>query len=357
MTRPIRAVIHTAALAANYAHAKACAPASKVFAVVKANAYGHGIANMVAALPNADAFATLEMPSARSLRALGVTQPILLLEGVFSVAELQLCAEQRFWLAVHDERGLAWLETTALVCPVHVFLKLNTGMNRLGFPAEQAPALLARMNQCSNVASVTLMAHFASADDPEQGVAAQYARFETACAGLDLAKTLANSAALLAYPETHHQWVRPGISLYGSSPFSTQSATELGLQAAMTLTAEVISVQNLQAGDAVGYGASFIADRAMRIGTVACGYADGYPRHAPTGTPVLVDGMASRLIGRISMDMLAVDLSELPKAGVGSQVELWGKNLSIDDVAKAAGTIGYELMCAVAARVPVFVEY
>jgi alanine racemase len=357
MTRPIRAVIHTAALAANYAHAKVCAPSSKVFAVIKANAYGHGIENLVAALPNADAFATLEMPSALALRELCVKQPILLLEGVFSALELQLCANHDFWLSVHDERGIYWLENTVLSHSVHIFLKLNTGMNRLGFPAEAAPVLVERLQQCSNVASITLMAHFATADDPEQGVAAQCARFDAACEGLNLPVTLANSAALLAYPETHRQWVRPGISLYGSSPFSEKSATELGLQAAMTLSAEVIGVQELKVGDTVGYGASFVAARPMRIGIVACGYADGYPRHAPTGTPVMVDGVRSRLIGRVSMDMLAVDLSDLPDAVLGSHVELWGKNISIDEVASAAGTIGYELMCAIAARVPVFVEF
>ncbi|STQ89371.1 alanine racemase [Iodobacter fluviatilis] len=357
MTRPIRAVIHTAALASNYAHVKACAPNSKVFAVVKANAYGHGIANMAAALPGADAFATLEMPSALTLRELGVKQAILLLEGVFSAAELQLCAKHDFWLSVHDERGIGWLENTDLSRPVHIFLKLNTGMNRLGFPAEKAPALVERLQHCSNVASITLMAHFATADDPEQGVAAQCARFDAACSGLALPVSLANSAALLAYPETQRQWVRPGIVLYGSSPFSEKSAAELGLQAAMTLSAEVIAVQDLKEGDTVGYGAGFVAARPMRIGIVACGYADGYPRHAPTGTPALVDGARSRLIGRVSMDMLAVDLSELPSSGVGSSVELWGKNLPVDDVAAAAGTIGYELMCAVAARVPVFVEF
>ncbi|AZN35187.1 alanine racemase [Iodobacter ciconiae] len=356
MTRPIRAVIHTDALAANYAHIKACAPGSKVFAVVKANAYGHGLANMVTALPHADAFAILEMPSALSLRALGVKQPILLLEGVFSAAELQLCAKHDFWLSVHDECGMGWLENTDLSSPVHVFLKLNTGMNRLGFPAEQAPLLVERLKQCSHVASITLMAHFATADDPGQGVAAQRARFDAACHGLQLPVSLANSAALLAYPETQQQWVRPGIALYGSSPFSEKSAAELGLQAAMTLSAEVISVQELKVGETVGYGAGFVAVRPMRIGIVACGYADGYPRHAPTGTPVLVDGVRSCLIGRVSMDMLAVDLSDLPASGLASQVELWGKNLPIDEVALAADTIGYELMCAIAARVPVFVE-
>lgn len=355
MTRPIRAVIHIAALVANYAHAKACAPNSQVFAVVKANAYGHGLDNMVTALPGADGFATLEMSSALSLRRQGIRQPVLLLEGVFSAAELQLCAEHELWLAVHDERGINWLKNTPLCRPVHLFLKLNTGMNRLGFPAEQAAAMAEQLKQLPNVASITLMAHFACADD-DKGITVQYDRFEAACSHLDLPVSLANSAALLAYPQTHRQWVRPGISLYGSSPFGRQSAASLGLQPAMTLSADVIGVQHLQPGDAVGYGAGFIAERAMRIGTVACGYADGYPRHAPTGTPVWIDGVTSRLIGRISMDMLAVDLTDIPAAGLGSTVELWGKHLAIDEVARAAGTISYELMCAVSARVPVLVE-
>ncbi len=225
-------------------------------------------------------------------------------------------------------------------------------MNRLGFPASQARELAARLQRCANVASVTVMQHFATADEPEKGIDQQLARFKAATEGLALPQSLANSAATLAYPQTHAQWNRPGIVLYGSSPFAQRSAQDLGLQAAMTLQSELIAIQDLQPGDQVGYGATFTADRAMRIGVVACGYADGYPRVAPTGTPVTVDGVATRLVGRVSMDMLTVDLSAVPAARIGSKVELWGQNQPIDAVAHAAGTLGYELMCAVTTRVP-----
>ncbi|WP_273432222.1 alanine racemase [Chitinibacter tainanensis] len=356
MTRPIEVVIHRSALHHNYQVIKQRAVGACALAVIKANAYGHGIEQVVAALPAADGFALLEMPAALRLRAMGVTQPILLLEGAFSPAELQLCAEHDLWLAIHEPQHLEWLTQTTLVRPVQVFVKLNTGMNRLGFAAEQASAVVAQLQQLPNVAGITLMTHFATADDPAVGVTAQWARFQQGTAGLGLPVSLANSAATFAYPQVHGDWVRPGIALYGSSPLADQSATSLGLVAAMTLRAKIISTQQLQAGDSVGYGATFTADRPMRIGTVACGYADGYPRHAPTGTPVLVAGQCSRLLGRVSMDMLCVDLTAIDAAGIGSEVELWGQTLSIDEVAASAGTIGYELMCAVAPRVPMRVE-
>ncbi|SMC19472.1 alanine racemase [Andreprevotia lacus DSM 23236] len=353
MPRPILATIHADALRHNYHVLKAGAAGSRAFAVVKANAYGHGLLNVAAAISDADGFGTVEFASALRLRDAGYHQPILLLEGVFDADELHGAAAHDFWLAVHDEASLARLEAQRLAAPVQVFLKLNTGMNRLGFPAEQAPALVARLQGNPNVAGITLMAHFATADEPAKGIQAQMTCFNAACAGLQLPVTLANSAATLAYPHTHQDWVRPGIALYGSSPFGlARTAQSLDLQAAMTLESKIIGVQELQAGDAVGYGATFVAERSMRIGTVACGYADGYPRHAPTGTPVVVAGQRSRLIGRVSMDMLAVDITDLPQAGVDSPVELWGRQLSIDEVAAAAGTIGYELMCAVAPRVP-----
>ncbi|WP_410497409.1 alanine racemase [Chitinibacter sp. S2-10] len=353
MSRPIEAVVHSAALRHNYQTIKQRAPGAKAFAVIKANAYGHGVARVVEALHDADAFAILEFDAAVQMRQHGVTQPILLLEGAFSPAELQACAEHRLMLAIHEPRHLCWLQETPLLAPVDVFLKLNTGMNRLGFAVQDAASLFAQLRKLPNVASVTLMTHFATADEPAKGVAKQWERFRLHTAGLDCPRSLANSAATLAYPEVHADWVRPGIALYGSSPFNHLSARQLGLQAAMTLRSEVIAVQELVAGDAVGYGASFIADGRMRVGIVACGYADGYPRHAPTGTPVLVEGKMTRLLGRVSMDMLCVDLSELPQAGIGSGVELWGAALPIDTVAHAAGTIAYELMCAVTARVPI----
>ncbi|QLI80897.1 alanine racemase [Chitinibacter fontanus] len=353
MSRPIEAVIHSAALKHNYQLIKQRAPQARAFAVIKANAYGHGVERVVNTLNDADGFAILEFATAIAMRQAGVTQPILLLEGVFSVDELQQCAQHNIMLAIHEPRHLDWLRTTVLQAPVQIFLKLNTGMNRLGFVAENAPELVAQLRAMPNVASVTLMTHFATADEPAKGITQQWARFRAQSELLDCPCSLANSAAIFAYPEVHGDWVRPGIALYGSSPFAHQSAEQLGLLPAMSLRSRIIAVQNLEAGDTVGYGATFIADRPMRIGVVACGYADGYPRHAPTGTPIVVDGQVTRLLGRVSMDMLCVDLTELPNAQIDSVVELWGQSLSIDAVAQKAGTIAYELMCAIANRVSV----
>lgn len=356
MTRPILATIHTSAILHNYQLARKLAPQSHAFAVIKANAYGHGLLRVAQILSAADGFALLEIEQAVRLREQGFTLPILLLEGVFTPEELLLCAEHDLAIAVHSATQLAWLEFAQLSRPLSICLKLNTGMNRLGFVAEQAPELVRRLSACANVAAITLMAHFATADEPTKGITWQLQRFRAATQDLNLPVTLCNSAALLDYPEVGGAIVRPGIMLYGSSPFAGRSTVDLGLQAAMSLTSQIIGTQQLAVGDTVGYGATFRAEQPMRIGIVACGYADGYPRHAPTGTPVLINGQRSQLIGRVSMDMLAVDLTDIADADVGSPVELWGRNLPIDEVASAAGTISYELMCAIAPRVPVVAE-
>lgn len=226
-------------------------------------------------------------------------------------------------------------------------------MNRLGFPAETAAVWAERLRRCPNVADVTVMTHFATADEPSLGIGSQWQRFCSATQSLNLPTSSSNSAAIFAYPETHGNWVRLGIALYGGSPFAAQSAERLGLRSVMSLCSAVIGLQELAAGSAIGYGATFIAPHPMRIGIVACGYADGYPRHAPTGTPVWVAGVRTRLLGRVSMDMLCIDLTAFPQVKEGASVELWGEHLPIDEVAAAAGTISYELMCALAARVPV----
>jgi alanine racemase len=236
-----------------------------------------------------------------------------------------------------------------------VLLKINTGMNRLGFSSADAPRAIAELQSNPAVGQVTLMTHFANADDA-RGVAWQMTMFERVANGLGLARSLANSAALLRYPETHFDWVRPGIMLYGCSPFAEQTGAELGLKPAMTLASELIAVQHLKQGDTVGYGGMFTAQHDMRIGVVACGYADGYPRHAPTGTPVVVDGRLTGTVGRVSMDMLCIDLNDVPEARVGSRVVLWGAGNPVEHVAGAAGTVGYELLCALAPRVPVVVS-
>ena len=352
MSRPIRATIHAAALAHNYALAKRAAPKSRAYAVIKANGYGHGAWRVAMALPGADGFATLELESAVQLREAGVSAPVLLLEGVFSDAELREASARDLAIVVHDEAHLRRLEAAPRGAPVAVFLKINTGMNRLGFPVGAARASAARLKAMKNVRSLTLMTHFATADG-EPGVADAMARFASATGGLKERTSLANSAAILRHPGTHGDIVRPGILLYGATPFADASAASLGLRPAMTLASEIIAIQPLAPGETVGYGATFRAEKAMRVGVVAFGYADGYPRVAPTGTPIVVDGVRTRTVGRISMDMIMVDLDAVPQARVGSPVELWGERLPIDEVAVCAGTVGYELMCALAPRVPV----
>ena len=233
-----------------------------------------------------------------------------------------------------------------------VLLKINTGMNRLGFPPARARNVLDALRTNPGVGAITLLTHFANADDA-RGVAWQMERFETATSGIPLPRSLANSAAILRYPETHADWIRPGIMLYGCSPYAGNTGADLGLRPAMTLTSELIAIQQLEASDTVGYGGLYTAERSLRIGVVACGYADGYPRHAPNGTPIVVEGKLTFTVGRVSMDMLCVDLSNVPGAHVGSQVVVWGAGNPIEKVAAAAGTVGYELMCALAPRVPV----
>ncbi len=372
MARPTRAEISASALRHNYRRAKELAPNSLALAVVKADAYGHGVERVAAALHDADGFATLELDSAEILRARGISSPILMLEGFFEASELKQFAHLKLMTGIHDTARLQLLADATLSQPLDVFLKFNTGMNRLGFGCDSAEALqtaeiiLRAVNRNPNIANITLMTHFASADAEgamgEYAVERQSTRFSEV---LNIAKnvfdvrsfkvSMANSAATLRHASAHQDWVRPGIMLYGSSPFTDASAAELNLKPVMTLRSEIIAIQDLRPGDAVGYSATYVAAKPMRIGIVACGYADGYPRHAPGGnqggTPILVDGIRTRTVGRVSMDMLAVDLTPIPHAQPGSIVTLWGQGLSADEVALAAGTIAYELFCAVAPRV------
>ncbi|MBW7903316.1 MAG: alanine racemase [Rhodocyclaceae bacterium] len=355
MPRPIRARIDRDALLHNYLLAKARVPGARAWAVVKANAYGHGLLNAADALAEAaDGFALLDLAEAVALRQAGVRQPILLLEGFFTAEDLELVAEHRLSLVVHRLDQLQLLRQAGLPLRVPVYVKLNTGMNRLGFRPEQLGALRDELAKNKAVSEVTLMSHFAEADG-ERGIDWQLQRFRAMAGEWRGPVSLANSAAILRHPQTGRDWVRPGIMLYGGSPFADESAESLGLRPAMTLASEIIAVQTLSAGERVGYGGLFTAGRETRVGVVACGYADGYPRHAPTGTPVLVGGRRTRIVGRVSMDMLAVDLTDLREAGVGTPVTLWGEGLPADEVAAAAGTISYELFCALAKRVPVTV--
>lgn len=351
MSRPILARIDLAALRHNYHVVRQATSHSKILAVIKANAYGHGMLRVAQALPEADGFAVLAVEEGVALRNAGIRQAILMLEGFFDASELPALAAHSISTAVHSIEQVEMLEKTALPQPVSVFLKLNTGMNRLGFRPEAAPAALARLRACPNVNVLALMTHFASADEPH-GIDFQMTAFQSVADVDKWPHSLANSAATLEYPCTQQDWVRAGIMLYGASP-TEKPAAAYGLEPVMTLESHIIAVQDVRPGETIGYGRTFRADRPMRAGIVACGYADGYPRHAPTGTPVRVNGQPSRLLGRVSMDMLCVDLTELPDAGVASKVTLWGEGLPVDIVAKSAGTIGYELLCALAPRVPV----
>lgn len=352
MARPLRATISLGALRHNYARAKAAAPRSRVLAVVKANGYGHGVERVARALANADGFGILELDKAVRLRESGFEREIVLLEGFFEASELSVIAAARLATVIHSDEQIRMLHAAPPPSPLDVYLKINTGMNRLGvMPAVAKPAL-ERIRESGAARSVTLMTHFANADGPE-GVTEAMRRFNAATEGLDLPRSLANSAAIFAHPETHADSVREGIALYGATPFSSRSAADLGLRPAMTLSSELIAIRDLAPGDTVGYGATFRADRPMRLGIVACGYADGYPRHAPSGTPVVVGGVRTRTVGRVSMDMITVDLGPVSHARVGTSVTLWGEGLPIDDVAVSAGTVGYELMCALAPRVSV----
>ncbi|MBL0729287.1 alanine racemase [Piscinibacter sp. HJYY11] len=366
MPRPIEARIHADALAHNLSCARRRAPDAKVWAVVKANAYGHGIERAYPGLQSADGFAMLDLAEAERVRALGWRGPILLLEGCFEARDLELCSRLNLWHVVHHESQIDWLATHKTTWPHHVYLKMNSGMNRLGFSPQAFRHAWQRLSGLTQVDAITLMTHLSDADASPaaaRGVAHQIEAFEAATHDLAGERSLCNSAATLRYAASRRElrgdWVRPGIMLYGSSPdFPHHSIGDWDLQPTMTLRSRLIGTQQLQAGDTVGYGSSFTAEHAMRIGIVACGYADGYPRHAGTGTPVLVNGVRTRTVGRVSMDMIAVDLTPVPEAQVGSEATLWGlgpngSRLPIDEVAQAAGTIGYELMCAVAQRVPV----
>jgi len=390
MPRPIQATIHLDALAHNLRRVRSivgavgtrsasetvrshqvCPEHTKVWAVVKANAYGHGIARVFPALSAADGFALLDLHEAVQLRELGWRGPILLLEGVFAPEDLDVCVAHDLWHTVHSAQQLAWLQahqqehnSTNRAYRHHVFLKLNSGMNRLGFAPQAFRQARQQLASWPAAPRVTLMTHFSDADALRfgcDGIAHQMDVLRQTCADMSDPQSVSNSAAILRYGRAlRSDWVRAGIMLYGGVPdYPAHDAQHWDLQAAMTLRARILAVQQVQRGDSVGYGSVFIADAPMRIGVVSCGYADGYPRQAPTGTPVLVDGVKTRVIGRVSMDMITVDLSPVPWADCGSEVTLWGRaahadtQLAIDEVAHACGTVSYELMCALAPRVPV----
>lgn len=350
MSRPLVAQVNLVALRANLAKARELAADAQVLAVVKADAYGHGLMRILPALSDADGLALLELDAAIALRERHYVRRILLLEGFFAAQELPEIAARRFAVVVHHVEQIRMLEAATLPRPVEVFVKVNTGMNRLGFRPAEVHAIVDRLSHTPSVAVLRLLTHLARAEE-EDGLREQLDLFEEACTGLPYPRSLANSAGVIRYREVGGDYVRPGIMLYGSSPFPYDTAEMLGLVPVMTLKSALIGIQDLKPNESVGYGGTYTAARAVRIGVVACGYADGYPRHAPNGTPVLVCGRKVRTAGRVSMDMLTVDLTEVPEAAIGSAVVLWGEGLPVDDVAAAASTVGYELLCAVAPRV------
>lgn len=351
MSRPISVHFDLYALAHNLRLARRRTTA-RIMAVLKADAYGHGLLRVAEALADADGFALLDIEDAIQLREAGFRQTILLLEGFFSAEDVPLLAAYRLSTVIHSPWQLNCLAAYPERGKLDVWVKVNSGMNRLGWSPEQLAWAMQQLRQHPAVREVTLMNHFAHADE-SRGVTEQLSTFNQLTAPYRTARSLANSAALLRHPQTHADWVRAGIMLYGASPFADTTAEQLGLQPAMTLRSQIISLQTLTPGDEVGYGAIFQADTPMRIGIVACGYADGYPRHAPNGTPILVAGQRTRTVGRVSMDMLSVDLTPVPDAQVGSPVVLWGEGMPVEEVAHAAGTISYELLCGITKRVKI----
>ena len=353
MAPVIRAIVDTAALRHNLGRVRELAPRSKVLAVIKANAYGHGIVPTAVALAGADGFAVARIEEGIALRAAGLRHRVLLLEGVFGSEQLRQAADYDFEIMVHAPEQLDLLEAQRADRPFRAWLKIDTGMNRLGFKPGQVRAALSRLAACGGVAKpLTLATHLACADESD-GVrtAEQLALFESLVDGTPGERSIANSAGLISCPEARSDWVRPGLMLYGVSPLPRQSAESLGLRPAMTLTSQVIAVKDVGTGERVGYGGSWAAPRPTRLAIVAAGYGDGYPRNTASGTAVMVGGRRAELAGRVSMDMIAVDITGLSTVAVGDPVTLWGPGVPVEDVAGAAGTIPYELVCGVSQRV------
>lgn len=327
-------------------------PGRWVAAAVKADGYGHGLVRVARTL-DADAFAVACLEEALILREAGVDRPILLLEGAFEAAELPPCAQHGFEIAVHYPEQARMLEMARLERPVRVWLKIDTGMHRLGLEPETAPALFRRLRACPSVRpDIALMSHLARADERDCDYTLRQLRtFEAVTAGLPGERSLANSAGILGWPSTHFDWVRPGIMLYGASPFVDSLAPDEDLRPVMTFHTRLIAIKRLRRGEPVGYGGTWVCPEDMDVGVAAVGYGDGYPRHAPAGTPVLLAGREAALIGRVSMDMITLDLRRHPEARIGDVVVLWGEGLPVERIAQAAGTISYTLLCGVTARV------
>ncbi len=357
MSRAAFAEINLSALRLNLQRVRQCAPSARVLAVVKANGYGHGILRVARALDGADAFGVTSIDEALELRSAGISQRIVLLEGVFDASELPLVQQEQLDIVVHHETQLQLLQhaTLDVTQRLRVWVKLDTGMHRLGFAPAQLPDVLRRLGASAGIApEVTFITHLASADERGNNVTAQQvARFEEFTRAQHGARSMANSAGTLAWPSTHYDWVRPGLMLYGISPFADSSAAQEGLLPVMTIKSRLIAINRFKQGDAIGYGGSWTCPQDMSVGVVAFGYGDGYPRHAVSGTPVLVNGQRVALIGRVSMDMITVDLRSQAQVQVGDLAVLWGQGLPVEEVARAAATIPYELVCGITQRVRV----
>ncbi len=350
---PARALVSRAALAHNLARLREAASGSRVLAVVKADGYGHGAGTVAAALAGADGFGVARVHEGLELRAAGVSQPIVVLSGAWTGADIEAAAGAGLDVVVHHGDQLRAFESVASERPPRAWLKVDTGMHRLGFAPDAVRGAHARLAHAQPV----LMTHLANADDRDDGTTREQMRaFQAACADLAGERSAANSAGALGWPETRGDWVRPGIALYGISPFAGGTGAELGLRPAMTLETRLVAVKRVRRGGAVGYGGTWVCPEDMPIGVAAIGYGDGYPRHAPSGTPVLVGDVRAALVGRVSMDLVTIDLRECPDARPGERVVLWGEGLAVEEVAAEVDTIGYELVTRVAARVERVVE-
>lgn len=358
MSRPAKITIDLAALKHNLRQIRLMAPKSAVLAMVKSNAYGHGLERIAKALPDAEGLGVACIEEGLQLRHAGITNPIVLMEGLFYADELPKAVTQRFTLIVHHSDQVEMLEKNTLAAPVPIWLKINTGMNRLGFEPAEVAGIYKRLMACAAVKKpIGLMTHFAEADSLEKAPTLQQIEiFNQTTAELTGPRSLANSAGILAWPSIHADWVRPGIMLYGASPFSNHRGLEHDLKPVMRLSTELIAIHQVSKGSRVGYGGTWVCPEDMRVGIAAIGYGDGYPRHIKNGAPVLVNGRHCPLTGRVAMDMLAIDLRTQPEAKVGDPVLLWGPGLPVEIVAEQSETIGYELLTRITQRVHVVVE-
>jgi alanine racemase len=354
MSRPARALLDAGALRHNLQQVRRHAPRARIMAVVKANGYGHGLAWVAQSLgESADAFGVSSIEEGVQLRLAGVTRPVCLLEGFFTADELPLLSKQRLEPVVHHEAQLKALATAPASSPLTLWIKVDTGMHRLGFPPAAVPDVVKQLRHTPAVTKARIMSHFARAEFSNDDVTqSQIKDFTNLTRNLELETSLANSAGILAWPASHLDWVRPGIMLYGASPLVDRDAMALDLKPVMTLESALIAVQPRKKGDPIGYGGDWRCPEDMPVGVAAIGYGDGYPRHAPPGTPVLVNGRRTPTVGRVSMDMITLDLRSQPQAKIGDPVVLWGQGLPVEQVAQSAGTLSYELLCHVTERIP-----